>query len=144
MLMFTLAISCLTTSDLPWFMDLTFQVSMQCCSSQQQTLLSPPDLSTLGHCFHFGPATSFFLELLVIALHSSPVAYYTPSDMRGSSSSVISVSLFIHIMEFLWQEYWNGLPFPPPVDHILSEIPAMTYPLWVALHSMIHSFLELY
>ena len=32
MLMFTLAISCLTTSNLPWLMDLTFQVSMQYCS----------------------------------------------------------------------------------------------------------------
>ena len=30
--MFTLAISCLTTSNLPWFMDLTFQVPMQYCS----------------------------------------------------------------------------------------------------------------
>ena len=31
---FTLAISCLTTSNLPWFMDLTFQVPMQYCSLQ--------------------------------------------------------------------------------------------------------------
>ena len=29
---FTLAISCLTTSNVPWFMDLTFQVPMQYCS----------------------------------------------------------------------------------------------------------------
>ena len=29
---FTLAVSCLTTSNLPWFMDLTFQVPMQYCS----------------------------------------------------------------------------------------------------------------
>ena len=31
---FTLGISCLTTSNLPWFMDLTFQVPMQYCSLQ--------------------------------------------------------------------------------------------------------------
>ena len=30
--MFTLAISCLTTSSLPWFMDLTFHVPMHYCS----------------------------------------------------------------------------------------------------------------
>ena len=42
--MFTLAISYLTTSNLPWFMDLTFQVPMQYCSLQNQTLLSPPDI----------------------------------------------------------------------------------------------------
>ena len=32
MSIFTLAISCLTTSNLHWFMDLTFQVPMQYCS----------------------------------------------------------------------------------------------------------------
>ena len=71
MLMFTLAISCLTTSKLPWPVDLTLQVHMQYCSLQHQTLLSPPDISTTEHHFHFGPDASFFLELLVIALLSS-------------------------------------------------------------------------
>ena len=41
------------------------------------------------------------------------------------------------------QEYWSGLSFPPPVDHIFSELSIMTCPSWVALHSMIHSFFEL-
>ena len=49
-------------------------------SLQHQTLLSPLEPSTTDYRFHFGPAASFFLELLVIALHSSPVAYWTPSD----------------------------------------------------------------
>ena len=41
--MFTLAISCLTTSNLPWFMDLTFQVHLQyCCLQSCKTLFSPP------------------------------------------------------------------------------------------------------
>ena len=81
MLMFTLAISYLTTSNLPSFMDLTFQVPMWYCSLQHRTLLLPPDTSTAEHCFHFGPAASFFLELLVIAFCSSPVTYWTPSDL---------------------------------------------------------------
>ena len=89
MLMFTLAISCLTMSNLPWFMDLTFQVPMQYCSLQ--TLLSPPNTSTIKCFFHFGPATSFFLELLVIVFHSSLVAYWTPSNLGGSSSSIVCV-----------------------------------------------------
>ena len=37
MSMFTLAISCLATSNFPWFMDLTFQVPMQYCSLQHRT-----------------------------------------------------------------------------------------------------------
>ena len=39
MSMFSLAISCLITSNLHWFMDLTFQVPMQYCSLQHQSLL---------------------------------------------------------------------------------------------------------
>ena len=70
MLMFMLAISCLTTSNLPWFMDLTFQVPMQYCSLQHHTLLLSPVTPTTGYCFCFGSIPSFFLELF---LHWSPV-----------------------------------------------------------------------
>ena len=51
MSMFTLAISSLTTSNLPSFMDLTFQVPMQYCCLHHQTLLPLPVTSTTGHCF---------------------------------------------------------------------------------------------
>ena len=44
--MFILAISCLTTSNLPSFMDLTFHVPMQYCSLQNRTLLPSPVTST--------------------------------------------------------------------------------------------------
>ena len=84
MSMFTLAISCLTTSNLPWFMDLTFQVPMQYCSLEHWTLLPSPVTSRTGYCFCFGSVPSFFLELF---LHWSPVAYWAPTDL-GSSLSV--------------------------------------------------------
>ena len=83
MLTFTLAISCLTTSNLPWFMDLTFQVPIQYCSIQHWTLLLSPVTSTTGCCFCFGSILSFFLELF---LHWFPVAYWAPTDLGGSSS----------------------------------------------------------
>ena len=92
MLTFNLAISCLTMSNLPWFMDLTFHVSMQCYSFQHWTLLSPPDMSTIGHHFHFGPAAPFFLQLLGIALYTSPEAYWTPSDLGGGVGPHLSVT----------------------------------------------------
>ena len=57
---------------------------------------------------------------------------------------VISFWPFIQFMQFSWQVYWGGLPFPPPGDHILSELSAMTRSSWVTLHSMAHSFIELY
>ena len=83
---------------------------------------------------------SFFLELF---LHWSPGAYWAPTDLRSSSFSVLSFCLFILFMGFSRQEYWSDLPFPSPVDHILSELSTMTCPSWVALHSMAHSFIEL-
>ena len=40
------------------------------------------------------------------------------------------------------QEYWIGLPFPSPVDHILSDLFIMTRPSWVALQAWL-GFTEL-
>ena len=117
MLTFTLAISCLTTSNLPWFMDLKFQVPIQYCSLQHWTLLLSPVTYTTGCCFCFGSIPSFFLELF---LHWSPVAYWAPTDLGSSSFSILSFCLFILFMGFSRQEYWSGLPFPSSVDHILS------------------------
>ena len=131
--MFILAISCLTTSYLPWFMDLKFQVPIQYCSLQHQTLLSPQDTFTTECYFLFGSVLSFLLEL---PLHSSPVAYWTPADLEGSSFSVISFCLFMLFMGFSRQECWSGLPFPSPVDHVLLELCTMTCPSWVAPHGM--------
>ena len=140
MLMFTLAISCLITFNLPWFMDLTFQVPMQHCSLQHQTLLPSPVTSTAACCFCFGSISSFFLELF---LQWSLVAYWACTDLGSSSFSVLTFCLFILFMEFSRQEYWSGLPFPSPVDHVLSELCIMTHPSLVALHGMPHGFIEL-
>ena len=41
-----------------------------------------------------------------------------------------------------WQVYWSGLPSPPPVDHVLSELSTVTHLPWVALHSLAHSVIE--
>ena len=90
MLVFTLAISYLTTSNLPWFMDLTFQVLMQYCSLQHQTLLPTAVTSTAGCCFCFGSISSFFLEL---SLYWSSVAYWAPTNLGSSSFSVLSFCL---------------------------------------------------
>ena len=131
--MYIFAISCLTTSNLPWFMGLTFQVPMQYRSLQLWTLLPPPITSIAQHCFHFGSVSSF---LLVLFPHFSPVAYWVPTDLGSSSFSVVSFCLFMLFMGFSRQEYWTGLPFSSPVDHILSELSTMTRPSWVALHGM--------
>ena len=139
MSVFTLAISSLTFSNLPWFMDLTFQVSMQYCSLQHQTLLPSPVTSKAGCYFCFGSISSLFL---VWFLHWSPVAYgHLPT--WGVHLCVISFFLFLLFMGFSRQEYWSGFPFASPVDHILSKLSTITHLSWVALHGMTHSFIEL-
>ena len=104
-------------------------------------LFSLPDTSTTKHHFSFGPADSFFLELIVIAFCTCPVAYWTPFNLGGSSSGVIYFCLFILFMGFSQQEYWSGFLFPHPEHHVLSELFTMTNPS--ALHGMAHTFIEL-
>ena len=95
---------------------------MQYCSLQHQILLLSPVTSTAGYCFYFGSIPSFFLELF---LHWSPVAYWAPTDLGNSSFSILSFCLFILFIGFSRQEYWSGLPFPPPVDHTLPDLSTM-------------------
>ena len=122
MLMFTLAFSCLTTSNLPWYRDLKFQIPMQHCSLQHQTFLPSPVTSTTVFWLCFGSISPFFLDLF---LYSSPVAYWTPTDLGSSYFSVLSFCLFIPFMGFSRQEYWRGLPLTSPVDHIVSDLSTM-------------------
>jgi len=111
----TLAISCSTGSNLPWLMDLIFQVPMQYCSLQHQTLLSPPNNYTTEHQFCLSPAASFFPELLVIVLYSFPVAYWTPSNLGGSSFSVIYFYIFFAFSFCSWGSHGKN---PGVVCHL--------------------------
>ena len=93
--MFTLAISCLTTSNLPWFVDLTFQVPMQYYSLQHWTSLSPPDTST----------TPLWLSLFIpsgavsLLFSGSILGTYRPGWVC-SSFCVLSFCCFILFMGF--------------------------------------------
>ena len=51
----------------------------------------------VGPLFFFGSISSFFLELVH---HSSPVAYWAPTDWNSSSFSVIPFDPFVLIMGF--------------------------------------------
>ena len=116
--MLNLAMSCLTMSILPWFMDLTFQVLMQYCSLHFTF--------TTRHIHNWeslplGP--SHFI--LSGAISNCPLLF--PSSILdifwhvGSSPAVISFFLFILSMGFSQQEYWNALPFPSPVNHVCQK-----------------------
>ena len=51
--------------------------------------------------------------------------------------------LFYTVYGFLRREYSSGLPFPSPVDHVLSEFSTMTCPFWVVPQSVAHYFIKL-
>ena len=120
MSMFSLSISCLTTFNLQWFMDLTFQVAMKYCSLWHCTLLPSPVTSTTGHCFFFGSISSSFLEVF---LHLSPVAYWTSTDLRAD----LSVSHFFlpfhtdngvlkaRILKWFALPFFSSVQFSPSV-----------------------------
>ena len=144
MSVFTLAISCLTMCDLPWLMDLTFQVPMQYYSLQHQTLLSPPDTSIAEHCFCFDSAASFLLKLLVITLCSCSVAYWIPFEL-GELIFQCHIYLPFQTIHGVFQaRILEWVAFPSPVDHILSEHSTGMRPSWVTLHGMAYSFIELH
>ena len=123
-----------TELNLPWFVNLTFQVPTQYCSLQHWT-------SITSH-IHNWELFSLWLCLFILSGVISPLF---SSSILGTfrSSSVLSFCLFTLFMRLSRQEYWSGLAFPSPVDHVLSELSTITHPSWVALHGMAHSFIEL-
>ena len=137
--MLTLAISCLTTSNLPWFTDLTFQVPMQYCSLQHQ------DFTSITSHIHNWVLFLLWLHLSILSGVISPLissSIWAPTNLGSSSFSILSFCLFILFMGFSRQEYWSGLRFPSPVDHILSDLSTITHPSLVAPQAWL-SFIEL-
>ena len=75
---------------------------------------------------------------------ANPMRYFqTEPNSLNLTTSFHEILLLTLFMGFSRQEYWSVLPFPSPVDHILSELSTMTRPSWAALHGMAHSFIEL-
>ena len=97
----------------------------------------------IHNCVSFLLWLSIFIPPEVISplFSTSILDTYWPG---GLSFSIVSFCLFILFMGFSCLECWSGLPFPSPVDHVLSDLSTMTCPSWVALHGMAHSFIKLY
>ena len=70
----------------------------------------------------------FWIRLQLSFLFGVISPLISSSILGGSFFSVVSFCLFIVFMGFSRQEYWSGLLFLPPVDHILSELSTMTHP----------------
>ena len=121
-------------------MDLTFQVPMQYCSLQHQTLLPSPVTSTTGHCFA--------LALFLYSFWS-----YFSTDLQYHTGYLLTWGVHLSVSYLFSFSYCSWCSQGKNTDvvchsllhlgHILSEVSTMTYLFWVALHGMAHSFIEL-
>ena len=143
MSVFNLAISFLTTSSFPWFMDLTFQDPVECYSFQHWTYLSPAGAAKTDWHFCCGSAASFFLDLLVIAPCSSPVWYWVHFNL-GSSSSGVWYHTFSTFSFYPWDSPGKNTEVGWHFFFLLTTFcRTFHYDLsLVALHSMPHSSLS--
>ena len=141
MLMFTLAISCLTTSNLSWFTDLTFQVPMQYCSLQHQTLLPSPVTSTAGHFFSLWLSLFILSGVISLLLSSSIMGIYRlganhyqqrPAFSTPNVRWKMEVSSLGHAHQEAQEEFWLVLAW---INHC-GQGPVI---LWLASLEHMHS-----
>ena len=92
--------------------------------------LLPPSPAALNLSQHQG----FFKWGVISPLVISPIGSILGTYQSGEFFQYPIFCLFILFMVFSRQEYGSGLPFPSPVDHILSDLSTMTHPSWVAPH----------
>ena len=94
-------------------MDLTFQVPLQCCSLQHQTLLSSLVTSTAGCCFRFW--FSLFMLSFVIALTAQMVVTCLPT-MQGTlvwslgREDPLEKEMTTHSSTLAWKIPWTEEP----------------------------------
>ena len=139
MLMFTLAISCLITSNLPWFKDLTFQVPMYYCSQCIKLYFH--------HQSH--PQLGMFLLWLRLFILSGVISLLISSSILGThwpGEFIFQCPIFLSfhsVHGFLKARILKWFAIP------CSSGPRSVRPLhydpsiWVALHGMAYSFLGL-
>ena len=134
--MVTLAISYLSTSNLPWFIDLTFQVPMQYSSY------------SIGPCFHHQSYPQLGIVFaLTLSLHSFWSSFSSSIlDTYQAGEFIFQYPIFLpfHTVHGILKTRilkWFGIPFSsgPHFVQTLHHDPLSR----VALCGMAHSFIEL-
>ena len=86
------------------------------------------DLSSITSYIHSWVLFQLWLHPFILSGVISPLIFSSilwTYKLGNSPFSVLSFYLFILFIGFSRQEYWSGLPFPSPVDHILSDLSTM-------------------
>lgn len=139
LIIFIFTSSCLTTSNFPWFLDLSGSYPNIFCSiGLTLVLLSSPNTSTTGH--HFGQLLRNS-GAVVILLHFSPIVYWTPSDFQETHLLMSNLLVFYKFMRFSREVF--GVVCHSFLQRIMfCQNSAMACLSWLA-YSIAHSFIEL-
>ena len=140
--MFTLANSCLTTSNLHWFMDLTFQVLMQYYYLQHWTLFPSPVTSTIGHCFYsFTPLECMTLQNnreILRTLKEREVLFYLTTYFLYIKYGWYTILCYCQVYNVVIQHLhalWNGHQYKLN-NHLLPyKIIIMLFIIFLMLYS---------
>ena len=137
--MFILAISCLSTSNLPWLMDLTFQVPLQFCSSQHWTLLPSSVTSTTVCIFSLAPSLHSFWSISPL-FSSSILGTYWPGEFIFQCRNFLPFYTVHGVLKARILK-WFVIPFLSG-PHFVRSLHHDPF-IWVSLHGMAHTFIEL-
>ena len=143
MLMFTLTISCLTRSNLPWFMDLRFQIPMQYCSLAL-------DFTFITRHIHNSVSFPLWPSQFILCgaiSNCSPVFPSCILDTFQPEGLIFWCHIFlpfrtVHGILRARIPEWFAIPSfsRPHFVRTLHYDPLF----WVTLHVMAHSFIELH
>ena len=137
--MFTLASSCSTTSNLPWFMDLTFQVPMQYCSYSIRLYFHHQSHPQLG-------VFSLWLRLFILSGVISPIFSSSILGTYWPGELIFQCRIFLPFHSVHWNSQGKNAEV---VCLSFSSGPCfvrtlhLTHLSWVVLHSMAHRSIEL-
>ena len=139
---FNLAIFCLSTSNLLWFMDLTFQVPIQYCSLLHK------------FCFHHQTYPQLSVVSALAQPHHSVWSYYSlPSALpQWHIRHLLTWGAHLLVSYLFVFSYcpWGSPGKNTGVScHFLLQWTTFCHncslwPSWLALHGMSHSFIELH
>ena len=116
------------------FLSTSVRLLISWLQSPSAMILEPKKI--VCHCFHCSPIylpwsdgtgchdLNFLNVGFKLTFSLSSLTFIKRLFISSSFSAIL-------LMGFSSQEYWNGLPFPSPVDYVLSELSTITHPSWV-------------
>ena len=143
MLMFILTTSCLTISNFTLIHGPNIPVSYAIL------FFAASDFTFITRHIHKWSTFLLWPSCLILpgTISGSPLLFPTSIlDTFQPGGIIFWCRIFLSfytVHEVLTASILGCLLFPPPVDHVLSELSSMTRLSCVALHGMVHSFIEL-